>query len=262
MDAASPPQCAVILAAGLGIRLRSVIGEIPKGLLKIDGIGLIERTLEKLANHGLRDVFVVTGFKHELLEEVLSPNAGQKLNLQFIHNDSYDDSGSMESLYQLKDQIQTDFLLFESDLIYENKALDVLLKHGSPDTILASGMTQSNDEVWICGISQQTPSDEFEQGRIQFINKNPKSHFTIQGELVGISWISKSLYETMCQYHEENKPKTVYHHYEENISDLSTEKEINYLKIPDLIWAEIDDESHYSRVIKTIYPLIQEKNVS
>jgi choline kinase len=261
MEIMSQPKCAVILAAGLGIRLRRVIGELPKGLLEIDGMGLIERTLGKLINHGINDVYIVTGFKHELLEEELTTKVGKNLNLQFIHNNLYDDSGSMESLYQMKTRIRTDFLLFESDLIYENKALDILLNYGSPNTILTSGITKSNDEVWVYGDPIEAPSKEFEQGRIKFINKKINSKFIIQGELVGISWISQSLFTNMCQYHEENKPKTIYYHYEENISDISPDQEIKYLKIPDLIWAEIDDESHYFRVINTVYPRIQEKNI-
>ena len=61
----------------------------------------------------------------------------------------------------------------------------------------------------------------------------------------------------MCDYHAANKPHPLQYHYEENISDLSAEYEISYLKIPDLIWAEIDMESHYRRVLYEVYPHIQ-----
>jgi choline kinase len=75
--------------------------------------------------------------------------------------------------------------------------------------------------------------------------------------LVGISWLSADLFVAMCDYHAANKPRTLQYHYEENISDLSAEREISYLKIQDLVWAEIDMESHYRRVLNEVYPRIQ-----
>ena len=61
----------VILAAGLGIRLRNLIGETPKGLLKISGIPLLQRSINLLEEQGIDKVYVVTGFKHAVLEKTL-----------------------------------------------------------------------------------------------------------------------------------------------------------------------------------------------
>ena len=47
------PKTAVILAAGLGMRLRSVTGEVPKGLLEIQGSGLLERSIQLLSSCGI-----------------------------------------------------------------------------------------------------------------------------------------------------------------------------------------------------------------
>ena len=99
--------------------------------------------------------------------------------------------------------------------------------------------------------------NSLEIGRIRYINKKPSAQYALRGELVGISWLSANFLGAMCDYHAANKPHTLQYHYEENISDLSAEYEISYLKIPDLIWAEIDMESHYRRVLHEVYPRIQ-----
>ena len=54
---------AVILAAGMGIRLRNVTGLLPKGLLEIEGKSLISRSLESLKSEGIDRAIVVTGLK-------------------------------------------------------------------------------------------------------------------------------------------------------------------------------------------------------
>ncbi|MEC8259529.1 MAG: hypothetical protein VX032_03845, partial [SAR324 cluster bacterium] len=99
--------------------------------------------------------------------------------------------------------------------------------------------------------------NSLETGRVRYINKKPYAQHALRGELVGISWLSPNFLGAMFDYHAANKPHTLQYHYEENISDLSAKYEISYLKILDLIWAEIDMESHYRRVLHEVYPRIQ-----
>ena len=250
------PKTAVILSAGLGLRLRSVTGEVPKGLLEIQGSGLLERSIHLVSSCGITKFFVVTGFQHQMLESRLREQL-RGIDLDFVHNQQYASSGSMESLATMKGQVQEDFLLLESDLIYERRALELLLEAGQPDTVLISGQTNSKDEVWIYGEPRSGKGESLELGIIRYINKQPSSEFALRGELVGISWLSADQFAAMCDYHAANKPRTLQYHYEENISDVSAEREISYPKIPDLVWAEIDMESHYRRVLNEVYPRIQ-----
>ena len=63
----------------------------------------------------------------------------------------------------------------------------------------------------------------------------------------------------MCSHHEEKLIFPCNNHYEECISDICSENKIPYLCINDLIWTEIDDQSHYDRAINEIYPKILKK---
>ena len=85
---------AVILAAGMGIRLRNVIGFCPKGMLKIDGKSLIVRSLESLKKEGIDRVVIVTGFQETMFLEHLQPQ--NKLpKIEFIHSPRFAETGSM-----------------------------------------------------------------------------------------------------------------------------------------------------------------------
>src|SRR5581483_5106130 len=60
---------AVILAAGKGTRMRELTNEVPKPMLHArDGKPILEFILEGIVAAGIRDVFIVTGFKAEVIE--------------------------------------------------------------------------------------------------------------------------------------------------------------------------------------------------
>ena len=99
---------AVILAAGMGIRLRNVTGILPKGLLEIGGKSLISRSLESLKNEGIDRAIIVTGFQeshyHEhLKQQTISPK------LEFVHSKQFAQTGSMHSLFLAKNFLKEDF---------------------------------------------------------------------------------------------------------------------------------------------------------
>ena len=65
------PRCAVILAAGFGMRMVPLNTEIPKGLLEINKEPLIERTINQLHEVGINEIYVVVGFMKEKYEYLI-----------------------------------------------------------------------------------------------------------------------------------------------------------------------------------------------
>ncbi len=248
----------VILAAGMGIRLRNVTGLLPKGLLEVGGKSLISRSLGSLKNEGIDRAIIVTGFQQSHYHEHLH-KLGNIPELEFIHSKKFAETGSMHSLFVAQSYLNEDFLLLESDLLYESRALNYVINFEGPDVVLVSGKTNSGDEVYVYGekLKEQTVtinSGNFIRGEITKISKKPFPSLSVQGELVGISKISIKLLNQMCEYHEANHEFPCSRHYEEYISDLCSTTEIPFLKVEDLVWTEIDDQSHYERALKKILP--------
>jgi choline kinase len=71
IKANSRPVKTVILSAGQGRRLRSLIKDIPKRLIRVAGKSILERQFDALLAYGIDDITVVTGFKSKLVETVL-----------------------------------------------------------------------------------------------------------------------------------------------------------------------------------------------
>ena len=236
-------KTAIILAAGMGLRLREVLENSPKGLLEIGDKILILESLRRLTDAGISEIIIVTGYASGKYHAALSDSYP---GIRFIANEEFESTGSMHSLFQARNLISTDFLLLESDLLYEDRSVPALLECHYDTAILISGKTGSGDEVYVCG----------EEGLVKRINKELTDQFPCQGELVGISKISLPFYKKLCAYYENNLEYQRLAHYEECISDLSSTNDVHYIKIPDLVWTEIDNPEHFNRALNQIYPKI------
>jgi choline kinase len=245
---------AVILAAGMSVRLNAIVGTLPKGLLKIGETSLMGRSMNLLKKYGFEKIFVVSGHQSKILETKLEPFS-KIFKTEFVFNERYAETGSMHSLFMLKERLQEDFLLLESDLLYEENALIQLLQATQKDLILISGQSNSGDEVWVYG---DDPSDG-NIGLVKGISKNLIKDMKTKGELTGLSKISKDLFLKMCSYHKNHLHFPSNYHYEECISDICYEYPTLYLLISNLIWTEIDTPEHYETAVNMIWPKINQK---
>jgi 2-aminoethylphosphonate-pyruvate transaminase len=237
-------KTAVILAAGMGSRIKSLTGERPKGFLSIDGVPIIEMSIKKLLSAGITKIYLVTGFMREDYEKF----AIKYPQIECIHNKKYDFSGSMYSLYQLKDVLKEDFLLLESDLIYEKKALKEIMENPHPDVILGSKLTDSGDEVYI---------ETDEHGHLLKMSKNLHDLNSVYAELTGISKLSHYTFEKLCLKAKKFFQKSLHVDYEQGLAAIAKTQRIYVHKAGDIVWCEVDDEEHWSRAVTFIYPLIK-----
>lgn len=237
-------ETAVILAAGLGSRLKEQGELYPKGFLQFGEKPIVEESIEKLLQFGIRQIIIVTGYRHEYYDRLAQNYSA----IATFHNPHYAESGSLYSLYCAKDAIAQDFLLLESDLIYENKALESLIKFPQNNGILLSGETLAGDEVYV----------ETNGKLIVSMSKNKNKLKQITGEFVGISKISFSLFESLLKEADRQFKTTLKRDYEtDGLVAVAQTYPIYYKLVENLIWAEIDDAHHLNRAKQTIYPALQ-----
>lgn len=73
----------VILAGGLGTRLKAVAGNLPKALVPVAGRPFIERQLELLRKNGIRDILICVGYRGEMIEERMGNGQAFGLNIRY-----------------------------------------------------------------------------------------------------------------------------------------------------------------------------------
>ena len=239
-------KLAVIAAAGLGSRLGSITSDKPKGFLMIDGESLIERSINNLIDIGVERILIGTGYLSKIYEQF----AASYDQIICIKNNSYRSTGSMATLFNMHEFIDNDFLFLESDLLYGKDALDYLISDSRKNLILASGKTNSNDEVYI---------ESNKLNHLVKMSKNKNELINVFGELVGISKISLNKYNQMCGLFKSNQcsNKIDYEHVMSMASSHSSPFFIK--KIEDLAWCEIDNTDHLAIAKNKIIHIINKK---
>lgn len=126
---------AVILAAGVASRLRPLTNDCPKCLLKVGDRSLLQRSMDALRSNGVREFVIVTGYLHMQIEEFVKQNYPD-VTVSFIHNDIYDSTNNIYSLWLARPEADgEEILLLDSDLLYDPKIIRRVLDCGSDDVL-------------------------------------------------------------------------------------------------------------------------------
>lgn len=237
-------ELAVILAAGRGNRLGPAGVEKPKGFMQFSEKPIIQESVEKLLDAGVRRIILVVGHLAAYYEAFAANYPGV---IELVYNPDFAASGSMNSLFRARSLVDADFLLLESDLVYERRALPTLLAAAGESVVLTSGATGSNDEVYV----------EVRGTRLSNLSKQRASlSGEVIGELVGISRITRSCFAAMCAHAEQVFEQTLHLEYEQALVAAAREQVVDCLLMSDLNWSEIDTEEHRLRVRERVYPRI------
>ena len=127
---------AIILAAGTASRLRPLTEHTPKCLLEIGQRTLLGRSMDALIENGVRNFVIVTGYLHEMIEQFVAKTYGDSINVTFIHNDVYDSTNNIYSLWLARLEAEgQDILLLDSDLLYDGNIIKEVLTVDAPSVL-------------------------------------------------------------------------------------------------------------------------------
>jgi len=225
---------AIILAAGMGSRIESISKKKPKSFINIEGKSLIERSIENLIDSGIKKIFIGVGYKKYYFEKLVS----NYKCLDLFENKDFETTGSFHTLYQFKDQIDYDFLLLESDLLYDKKIISQLIYDKRKNIIAASNLTKTNDEVFI----------DSNDNILVSLSKNKSSLNNVDSEFIGINRISIDLFHKMCSEYEKLFDNKI----DYELLFQKTNMPIYVKNLGEVVWCEIDDLKHLRNAKKNI----------
>lgn len=117
---------AIILAAGLAKRLRPLTDTTPKCLLDVGGKNLLHRTMDNVISNGITDFVFVTGYRENMIKDYLTANFPD-VKIDFLTNSDYMNNNNSYSLWMTKDLIKDDFILLDSDILFNAGIITKLL---------------------------------------------------------------------------------------------------------------------------------------
>ncbi len=140
-----PVRRAVILAAGIGDRLRPFTNTHPKCLVEVAGVPILENALLRLSEVGTEDVIIVVGHFADMIKDRFGTHfAG--MTLTYVVSEDFRTTNNIYSLWLARSYLTEDVLLLEADVFFERAVLDRLLSSG-PGNLAAVSQHQS----WMSG---------------------------------------------------------------------------------------------------------------
>ena len=146
---------AIILAAGMGKRLGERTKDNTKCMVQVNGVRLIDRMLTQLSTRNLSRVVIVVGYKKDELIAHIGNRYDDRIKIEYVHNDIYDKTNNIYSLALAKEyMLAEDTLLLESDLIFDDCMLDLIINDSYPNLALVAKY-----ETWMDGTMVRISED-------------------------------------------------------------------------------------------------------
>ena len=124
---------ALILAAGMGKRLKELTQDNTKCMVKVNGVRLIDRALDALVHVGIKKTTLVIGYEGAKLKKYVG-RSWKGMRISYIENKVYDKTNNIYSLALAADCLaKDDTILMESDSIFENAVLERLVNDPRPN---------------------------------------------------------------------------------------------------------------------------------
>ena len=136
---------ALILAAGLGTRLRPITDTRPKSMVEVNGKPILFKQIDNLLENGIDDITIIAGYKSNMMVD--SINKFYK-NIKTIINEVYDKTNNMYSAYMaIDDMYDNEFLLMNADVFYDSAIVEELIKTDYKNSIVVEEGVHNNENM-------------------------------------------------------------------------------------------------------------------
>jgi choline kinase len=246
---------AIILAAGRGLRLKQPEDEqVPKCLLRFDGMSLLERHLRMLRTAGVEDIVLALGFRHELVEAELE-RLSWKPRPEIVINARFE-LGSVLTVHTVADAMTRggDVLLMDADVLYDERIMRALVAApAAVNRLLIDREFEAGDEpVKVC-VQDGAPIELRKQ-------LAPGLKYDTIGESVGFFRFDHAaacrLMALVAGYVDSGRANMPH---EEAVRDLVLERS-QVLQVTDVTgapWIEIDFTADVERAAREVLPQLQ-----
>ena len=242
----------MILSAGMGTRLMPLTKEIPKPLLEINGMTLLERMIKNCMNVGINEFIVIVGYNKEKVIE-LAPELEEKhsISIKIVENERFDVTNTSVSTYlaskNLEGEKADDFILINGDNVVDPQIIADIAKRENTSLII-DNYKQLNEESFKLIIENETFNEDktIANGTIKEIGKGININSST-GEFIGVSKVAKNDIPKFNEILKELIGEDEQNYYDFAYKTLSKISPIDFVLTNGLKWTEIDDHNDWEQ---------------
>ncbi len=237
---------AIILAAGVGNRLRETLAGRPKCMLEFGGRTLVQRLLASLGKAGVGEAVIVVGHRRELIQEAIG-NQCAGVRVRYIVNPEYE-KGAILSLWAARDEFIDDLLVMDADVLCPDALIARLVRSEHASCFLLDGRVDSGGEEMMLMARN---------GRVLNIARTVEPGYDTVGESVGFLKVARAaapgLLAALQGCVEAGRDRI---EHEDAYPIFLQQYVVGYERVDDLPWTEIDFAEDITRAERELLPLI------
>ncbi len=161
---------AVIQAGGMGTRLRPYTLVLPKPLMPVVGLPVIEILIKWLRRNGVTETYITTGYLGHLLRSILGDGSQWGLNINYT--EETEPLGTVGALHLMKEHLDEPFLMLNGDLITDINVRNLMENHKNNDGLVTVATTTKTVDVDLGVI-------ESKDNKIISFREKPSMDFTV-----------------------------------------------------------------------------------
>ena len=197
----------VIMAGGKGTRISSVASDIPKPMIKIEGVPVLEREIECLKKQGFNEIIITVSHLGSIIIDYFgngsgnSPVTGKPFGVHIEYYVEKEPLGNAGALFKIKDKLTSEFLLLNADAMFDvdfNHFITFHQKHGGLVTLFTHPNSHPYDSGLIVAdkngavekwLAKEDARPKYYRNRVNaglhVINPKVLEHVSIDGDSIG-----------------------------------------------------------------------------
>ena len=225
---------AIILSAGQGRRLLPLTEDLPKCLLEVaPGTTILAWQLEQLAQAGIREAVVVTGYRSELVDREVQAHR-HVLNARTLFNPEFDRLDNLGSAWRARDEMNEDYIILNGDMLFTASVAAQLCAAEPADVRVTVSQKPAYDEDDMKVILQF--------GRLTAVGKHLAGD-AVNGESIGMilfrgqgpARFREAAGQAVADLHASR-----HRNYLTVINDLARSQPLDVLMVSQSAWCEVD----------------------